>query len=150
MPLVIVDGYNMIRRLPRFSRAEGRGLERGRDVLLFELEEYSGLTGVQILTVFDGAGRPRLETGDLSSRESFAGVDIMFSERGKSADQLIMEVVKKLRKDGRYEGLIENCYDPIVVTDDMAIRDEAIYLGAYVMSTGGFDKAMREKSHLYY
>jgi len=53
--LLIIDGYNLIRRVPVLARAESLSLETGRSRLFECLARYRSRTGHRILVVFDGA-----------------------------------------------------------------------------------------------
>lgn len=56
--IIIIDGYNMIRRVPALLSIEGgRGLEAGREALLDRLFLYKGGRRDDITVVFDGPGK---------------------------------------------------------------------------------------------
>jgi len=147
MAHIIVDGYNFIRRVPRFLEAEGRSLEEGRYELLLALEEYAAGHGYRVTVVFDGGSRPAHMGPELPRREKFAGIDIIFSDMGRSADSEIMELIAKLREQrARGEGWPEG--GEIVVSDDLEIRDHALELGAFTKSTEDLIDAMEGKMRL--
>ncbi|MFH1829424.1 MAG: NYN domain-containing protein [Pseudomonadota bacterium] len=141
MAHIIVDGYNFIRRIPPFLEAEQEGLEQGREALLMALEEYGAQNSYWITAVFDGCGRPGFEDFELSSKDRFAGIDVMFSAKGQSADVIILGMVEKGAEDAQ---------EMIVVTDDFELRDEAAARGAYVKSALEFFNAMEEKRPIEY
>jgi predicted RNA-binding protein with PIN domain len=149
MPHIIVDGYNCIRRIPRFLSAESRGLESGRYALLIALEDYAARHGYEVTVVFDGANRSASFHADVPRQDTFAGIDILFSGRGQSADAAIIELVQTIRREieagERTPGGGE-----IVVTDDFGIRDEVIELGAFVKSTAELFAAMESGERLLY
>ncbi|MBN1282460.1 MAG: NYN domain-containing protein [Proteobacteria bacterium] len=144
MARLIVDGYNVIRRIDRFLSAEEKGLEEGRFALLLALEEYGAKTGFDITVVFDGGARPP-DHDSPGGTDRFAGVDVIFSERGKTAD---FEIERLLRRHARQR--LEDPCDVILVTDDMGIRDCAIGSGAFVASPGELDRAMEAGVKLAY
>ncbi|MFA4875475.1 MAG: NYN domain-containing protein [bacterium] len=147
MPHIIVDGYNIIRRAPRFLFAEQEGLESGRYALLLELEQYSALYGYRVTVVFDGGGRPPHLGPSVSRSERFAGIDIIFSDRGESADEAIIRLIKEQKEERKTGG--RACDDgEIVITDDFDLRDEAIENGAFVKFTDELLEAMKEKRRL--
>jgi len=146
MPFIIVDGYNMIRRVPRFLRAERKSLEEGREVLLMALEDYGAVTGDRITVVFDGGGRPFLESGELPLRDSFAGIDIVFSKRGQLADMEILKIVRESKAAARHGDF----QDLIVISDDIQLGDEVRAFGAFVLSPEKLDIAMTGKRRLSY
>jgi predicted RNA-binding protein with PIN domain len=149
MTHLIIDGYNVIRRVPSFLRAEREGLESGRSTLLLALEDYASAHGYGVTVVFDGGSRPREFMPALARQERFAGIDLIFSERGETADTAIVRLVEE-RRSARQQG-IEHCEgDDIVVSDDYAIRDEVLEHGAFVMAVQELFKAMQQKQRLHY
>ena len=144
MRIIIVDGYNMTRRISRFLEAEHGGLALGREKLLFELEDYGAGVGVQVAVVFDGARRPHIENGELPAEEGFAGIDVFFSNRGQSADRKIVKIVRGILKKKRYRNADVEISDVIVVSDDITLKDEVKELGAYAISPVSLNDAMNE------
>ena len=144
MARLLVDGYNAIRRIERLLEAELGGLEAGRDALLLALEEYGAATGMEITVVFDAGGRPP-EGDALQSRERFAGVDVIYSRRGQSADFEIERMLDDYSKERK-----ESPYDLILVTDDLGLKDAAIGCGAFVASPRELERAMDESCPLPY
>lgn len=144
---IIVDGYNIIRRIPSFLSAEKQGLETGRFALLLDMEEYAALFGYRVTVVFDAGKKPSHLGPETASEERFAGIDIVFSGRGQSADAAIVRLIKEL-KERRKNGVEPSDASEIVVSDDFGIRDEVFELGAFVKSTEELYKAMKEKKQL--
>ena len=138
MALIIVDGYNVIRRVDRFMRAEADSLESGRTNLLMEVEEFSAGSGQQVTVVFDGGGYPHQD--EQMDWDSFAGVDIIFSRKGRSADDEIVRLIDSRRKGGREDG---SPLDIVVISDDGMIRSDATSRGAFTMSSQKFDEVLR-------
>lgn len=149
MPHIIVDGYNFIRRIPYFLAAEGKGLEEGRHALLLSLEEYAAAIGYRVTVVFDAGARPAHMDEGFPREERFAGIDIIFSEKGQSADAAIVKLLDEIRK-GRKEGMAYPDDGEIVVTDDLGIKDEALESGAFVKSPDELFDAMEKKEKLRY
>lgn len=148
MAHIIVDGYNMIRRLHRFLLAESAGLSTGRDALLLALEEFGARHGHAITVVFDGAGRPLFDDARLPSYERFAGIDVVFSGRGQTADEVISRLVALEREQCR-SGECEP-HDLLLITDDFGLRDEAAGSGAFVRSPVELLEAMEGRRPLAY
>lgn len=147
MAHIIVDGYNFIRRIPRFLAAEGEGLEEGRYAILLALEEYAALWGYRVTVVFDGGSRPAHMGSEYPREEKFAGIDILFSEKGQSADKVIFELMAALKEE-RAQGVAWPEGGEVVVTDDFEIRDEALECGAFIKSSMDLFEAMEEKRRL--
>lgn len=144
MARIIVDGYNAIRRIPRLTEAEAEGLAQGRFALLMALEEYGARTGFEITVVFDGSGRPA-DDHALESRERFAGIDVIYSEKGRSAD---MEIERLLMQYARER--LENPCDLLLITDDNDLRDHALHFGAFSVSQDELAAAMESGRRISY
>ncbi len=150
MAHIIVDGYNMIRRVHRFLMAESLGLESGRDALLMALETYGAQHGHAITVVFDGHGRPLFEDANLPSFERFAGIDVFFSGRGQTADTVISRLIARERDAIKQGEFIGTPPDIVLITDDFDLRDEAIQQGAFVRSPEEFVEALEGRRPLRY
>ncbi len=150
MALLLIDGYNAIRRIPRFRRVEGGGLASGREAFLMALEEYAAASGHAAIVVFDGAGRPAGDAA-LSTHETFAGVDVLFSKRGQSADTMLADLLRRLRA-GEVEGYAHAGApgEIIVISDDIEVRDAAFALGGFARSPDMLDEAMRGVREITY
>ena len=105
---IIIDGYNLIRRIPELRTLEREGLEEGRGGLVRELSTYRAGKGHKITVVFDGAEAIHLGGGS----EKMAGIAIRYSARGQSADTVIREMCRAGQAD-------------VVVTADREIMDAA-------------------------
>ncbi len=145
MTHILVDGYNFIWRIRHFGETEREGLESGREALLMALEEYGSQNSYAITAIFDGGGRLEPEGAWLPSKDKFAGIDVVFSGKGQSADVIILEMLEKARSE---IGVFDE--EMIVVTDDLELRDEAIARGAYVKSAQEFFRIMKEGRPIEY
>lgn len=90
--IILVDGYNVIHALPYLSTLLRESLEAAREELVSWLLLLSDLGEVQVLVVFDGAGkgRPAVE------EEEKGRLRVLYSRRGQSADALIEELSRRL------------------------------------------------------
>ena len=95
--LLIVDGYNVIHKSPRYTdlmddTAAGDPFERSREQLIADVAAYAqGRYDATI--VFDAAGNVSPDRPNLSK----AGVRIVFSQTGESADTVIERLVTSAR-----------------------------------------------------
>ncbi len=149
MPHIIVDGYNIIRRIPHFLSAERKGLESGRYALLLALEEYAAAFGYRVTVVFDAGGRPLHLDAAVPRAEKFAGIDIIFSARGESADTAIEKLLAEIR-NAKSDGLVPFDEAQVVVSDDLAIRDVAIEHGAFARSADELFDSMKAGKRLFF
>lgn len=105
---IIIDGYNLIRRIPELASLESVDLEEGRKYLIQELSSYRAGKGHRVTVVFDGAGSIHLGEG----REKERGIAVIYSRQGHSAD----DVIAKMCRDGGAD---------LVVTGDRDLMDRA-------------------------
>jgi predicted RNA-binding protein with PIN domain len=148
-PLVIVDGYNIIHKYPRFKKWMKKGmLSKARNLFIHDMEELRALKGWRIEIVFDGYGR-NVDgmlgdgAGSASTREKISksdqeaskkvtdnGVRVVFSGAGMSADAYIEQRCYEAKKvtDGKLTGSL------IIATDDNLIRSAGASAGAMSMS----------------
>jgi len=85
---IIVDGYNFIRQTD-LRRFENISLERGRNELIKRLSVYRKAKGHKITVVFDGILGESLS----EQRDRSAGVSIIYSRRGETADEVIKRII---------------------------------------------------------
>jgi predicted RNA-binding protein with PIN domain len=125
---LIIDGYNLIRQSDTFRRSEKISLEEGRHALLRSLSHYRRRTGHRITVVFDAwvSGSPEVE------RDRYGGISILYSQRGRTADDLIKQIVQDRR-----EALV-------VVTSDRDIADFAARRGAPAIASPEFEARLLE------
>lgn len=128
--VLIVDGYNVIRNNERYAGlgadyASGEGWNAAREALINDAAQVALGTYEHCTVVFDGAGNPN-STGEVS-RE--AGIDVIFSPAGKSADT----VIERLAHEARERGL-----EVVVVSSDFTIQTTVFGGGVTRMSAAGF------------
>jgi predicted RNA-binding protein with PIN domain len=85
---VIVDGYNLIHKMPELAALVDLDLEHARDRLVTLLAGYAAARGVKVTVVFDGrggqAGVPKPLVG---------GVEVIYSRSPQDADQRIKAMI---------------------------------------------------------
>lgn len=112
-PLLVVDGYNVIFKSSRYtSRMDesqrGDPFEQARELLIGDVAAYAK-GSYEPVVVFDAAGKLSPERPDFNR----AGVRVIFSATGESADTVIERLVTEEREAPRAV---------TVVTSDRAIR----------------------------
>ena len=95
--LLVVDGYNVIYKSARYrarmdETAEGDPFEQARELLISDVAAYAK-GRYEPVVVFDAAGNVSSERPDLSP----AGVRVIFSAAGESADEVIERLVTEAR-----------------------------------------------------
>ena len=117
---IIVDGDNLLGTWPGRSRSDA---ERRR--LAMQLHRLATRERRRVVTVFDGTAPPG----------SSHGADVYFSGVGRTADQVILEL---LRREEDRRGWI-------VVTSDRSLGDQCRYLGARPERCDLFRRRLAEK-----
>lgn len=149
--LLVVDGYNVLRATPRYEdridedgnpvhmsaggsgRAAGGGsidadpFERAREALLADVAAYAQ-GSYEAVIVYDGAQNLSPERPIMKA----AGIKIVFSEQGESADSVIERYCSQARRAGR---------DVALVTSDRTIRSTA-GMGPYASSVTKISSAL--------
>ena len=135
---VLVDGYSVLHAWPKLRRRAGRRLEQQRAALERVMGQYADHTRRKVTVVFDGYAAKRKPDAVAPS----AGIDVMFSERGKTADDVIERLVGQAQHPGRI----------LVVSSDNMERHTVESLGAQSMSAELFEAeveaALVELGHL--
>lgn len=142
---MLVDGYNVLRSGSRYRDMRNPGpnpdydtdsFNRAREALIDDVVMYAG-RDFEAIIVFDGADN---EYSD-GSFEKIAGVRIMFSRAGDSADK----VIEKLAWDARARGI-----ETMVVSSDAAIQNTVFGGGVDRMSANGFSRAVAVNAHEFH
>ena len=121
---VLVDGYNVVHAWPKLVKPAGRSLENRRAALLSLLAQYADQTGRRVTVVFDGSAAKHKPVDS----QTPAGLEVLFSDRGKTAD----EVIERLVAQAAHRPQI------LVITSDSLERQMVENLGAWSMSADAF------------
>ena len=130
LQVLIVDGYNVIRNNARYSRLGpdyegGPAWNAAREALINDAALVAAGAYEHCTVVFDGAGNPN-STG---RPERVAGIDVIFSPSGVSADSVIERLSHEARERGR---------EVTVVSSDLTIQSTVFGGGVTRMSSSGF------------
>ena len=124
---ILVDGYSVLHTWPRFTSRKSRALSlaQRREILVRLLGQYGDHIGRRVTIVFDGyAAKHKPDTA-----EPITGVEVVFSDRGKTADDIIE----------RFVGEAERRTAILVVSSDNVERQTVEVLGAQSMSAELFE-----------
>ena len=124
---IIIDGYNLIRQSDRLRAFDRRSLEEGRNALIQFLAPYKRAKGHAITVVFDAwdGGSP------LEERDRQAGIEMVYSRRGRKADDVIKAMVEK-----------RTGVETLVVSSDRDVADYALHRGVSALSSPEFERAV--------
>lgn len=95
-PVLLVDGYNVIRLTPPYKDLAESDLDSARAALVSDVAAYAG-DQWEATVVFDG-GANRHSTGQ---PHSTAGISVIFSRFGTDADTVIEALARRARDRGR-------------------------------------------------
>jgi uncharacterized protein len=126
MPLIriLVDGYSLLHNWPQLAPGKARHSAAARQELIHVLTQYQDAAKTPVTIIFDGAGAPP----GTPKNESKPAIEVLYSPKGKTADDLIERAAYRL-----------SAYGPVlVVTDDFAERDTVATFGGLFSSCAGF------------
>ena len=126
---ILVDGYSLLHNWPALAPGKPRHSAAAREELIHLLTQYRDAIGTPITIVFDGAGAPNGTPKAASTPE----LEVLFSEAGKSADEVIERVAHRMASFG----------EVLAVTDDYAVRDTVIGFGGMAASCDNFIAQVR-------
>jgi predicted RNA-binding protein with PIN domain len=121
---ILVDGYSLLHAWPELTAGRAPHSAAARDELIRCLTLYQDACGTPITVVFDGKGTPNGTPVAASKPE----MEVLFSRRGKTADQIIERAVHRFSDFG----------EVLVVTNDHAEQATVLSLGGAVSTCGNF------------
>ena len=132
---ILVDGYSLLHAWPELAPDAPRHSATAREALIRVLTQYADSIGTPVTLFFDGAGAPK-ETPETISPSP---LEVVFSRKGKTADDLIERVAYRLKPHG----------EALAVTNDYAERDTVISMGGTAQSCEEFardiDRVLRDR-----
>ena len=123
-PHYIIDGYNFIHQIPKFSNAMGQSLEQARNLLISFMKTYLSAKHIQITLVFDGEKIGVAQAIDWSTNR----LKIVFSHSPEKADPVIKQLIGKAK----------NKKAVILVSADHDLINSCKIEGAHVLSPQTF------------
>ena len=122
---MVLDAYNILHRIPRWSGMLEESLELAREQVLGYCRRWMSTRGDVWLfcVVFDGDSGV---SGGL--RSAGAGIRVFFSRSGQSADDRLLAILDEFGPQFAYT----------VVSDDHYVRDKARILGANICDCASF------------
>ncbi|MFA5388749.1 MAG: NYN domain-containing protein [Candidatus Omnitrophota bacterium] len=120
MKCLIIDGYNAISKIREFDAKKDISLEASRLSFIKALSDFRqrNRSFDKIIVVFDGKGE-----GLGLAKESYGGIDILFSNKAQDADKVIIDILKMPSKNRM-----------TVSSDDNSIKNHARAFGCGIMS----------------
>lgn len=127
----LIDGYNLMYRVPRVRDTMRTDFEAAREELIVLVIGFCTASGNRVKIVFDGRGeRQEASMPPMAGR----GVEVIFAPNHLTADAVIERMV--------YQSGARQAY--VVVTGDRGIRDLCQHMGAFVMTPENFLTSLKE------
>lgn len=129
--IAIIDAYNFIHCHPAFERTLLSNLRASRDAMIRECLAWRRARGdlEVIYLVFDGSSEVFV-----GAPERYPGIEIVYSESGREADDVIIDILAGLRSASR---------KAVVVSNDNYVINNARAFGAATSSVEAFYDRMR-------
>lgn len=89
---LFVDGYNIINSWGNLKKLSEENFEEARMELLEILVEYSHLTGINVIVVFDG----HLVKGNIGEKDEYKGISVVFTKENETADNFIERTLDEI------------------------------------------------------
>jgi len=125
MKTFIVDGYNVIHKIPSLQQQLDKSLEAARKALV-ELVKRSKPSNTKCIIVFEGKD----EYKDMVLPQNNCGINIVFTKTNQEADRYIVDMLKVASKPK----------DFTIVSEDNYVCNHARGFGADFMSASAFLK----------
>jgi len=125
MPVLILDGYNVIHRLPMLQRELDRSLQAARQALITYCQTRHAKRGdvAHLYIVFDGTAH----AGHLPSQR-MEGLTVLFTDGKETADDRMLRLIREAPAGSSF----------IIVSNDTYVYNNARAHGARVMSVEAF------------
>jgi hypothetical protein len=117
--LVLIDGHNLIAKIPDISLNEADDEEK----LILKIRQYRAKTGRRVHLIFDSGGEYKP-----ASKQTRGGITIQYAPHGKTADELIVSCLQKSKHPQQI----------LVVTSDRRVQSKAKQVRAKVISSTDF------------
>ncbi len=121
---IIIDGYNL---LPRMN-IKGVSLEEKRNNMIEQLKEFLDVNKAEMTVVFDGTRQESLHRG----AEKRGLIKLIFSARGETADEVIVELIKNRTGKAREHMVVTSDNRIIKAVSELSVKhmkseDFAVY-----------------------
>ncbi len=124
--VLIIDGYNVVRGVPRYCSLAAQELSLARDALITDVAGYA-LGEFDATIVFDATENPASD----GEPTSVAGVTVIFSPYGRTADTVIEQLARAARRGGaRVEVVTSDAATQWAVLGEGIVRRSSIEFSA--------------------
>lgn len=140
---LLVDGYNIINAWPDLIKdAKEVNLETSRERLTDVMAEYSAMTGITVIIVFDAHQVGR------NSRTSYIvnGVEVIFTKEGETADHYIEKIVDAIGREEKVRVATSDWIEQQIVLGRGASRISARELYVEVKNITSHRKSLQNRN----
>ena len=127
---ILVDGFSLLHAWPKLAPNEPRHSSAARKELVSKLIQYRDAISTPLTIIFDGGGAPANTPQPVSPE----GVEVLYSKKGQTADDLIERTAYRLKPYG----------EALTITNDYAERDTVIAMGGLAQSCEDFIRQVEE------
>ena len=127
IPYLIIDGHSIIFAWEELRLLHAQSQLAARNELIRRMTGYQDFTGERVIIVFDGKGTETV------SQHEHDGIQVFFSKKGVTADQIIERLVGKY---GRKKKIT-------IASRDKAVLDTCSSFGALAISPNSLRESLK-------
>ena len=144
--IVLVDGYNMIFAWEELKALSRESLEAARQQLAALLCDYSGITGKNVILVFDAYRVP----GNPGSVEKYANIFVVYTKEAQTADAYIEKTTYEAKGAVRIRVATSDGPEQAIVLGNRALRVSAREFLREVVGAQGTIADFLEKNNRFH
>ena len=141
--ILLVDGYNIIYAWDDLKKLSRENLEAARQQLMDILCNYSGMTGKDVILVFDAY---RVQ-GSAGSVEKYANIFVVYTKEAQTADAYIEKTTYEAKGQARIRVATSDGPEQAIVLGNQALRTSAREFEREVEGVQGSIAAFLEKNN---
>ena len=141
--ILLVDGYNIIYAWDDLKKLSKENLEAARQQLMDILCNYSGMTGKDVILVFDAY---RVQ-GGAGSVEKYANIFVVYTKEAQTADAYIEKTTYEAKGQARIRVATSDGPEQAIVLGNQAMRTSAREFEREVETVQGSIASFLEKNN---
>ena len=141
--ILLVDGYNIIFAWEELKALSRENLQAARQQLMDILCNYSGVTGKDVILVFDAYRVP----GNAGSVEKYLNIFVVYTKEAQTADAFIEKTTYEAKGAARIRVATSDGPEQAIVLGNQALRVSAREFGREVEGVQGSIAAFLEKNN---
>ncbi len=141
--ILLVDGYNVLYAWEEWEKLREDHLEAAREQLISLMCNYAGISGKQIIIVFDGY-RVKGNPGEVIR---VSNVFVVYTREAQTADAYIEKTTLLARREGRIRVVTSDRPEQLIALGNAAVRTSAREFRQEVTAAQGSIAAFLEKNN---